>query len=500
MTEQLAVSRPDPPYPPPGQAVRGEAVFESVLDAVGHTPLIRLARLGAGLAAPVYVKAEFLGPGMSVKDRAALHMVLAAERAGDLRPGGVIVEGTSGNTGIGLAMVAAQRGYRLIVVVPDKVGPDKISALRAYGAEVLVTAAGVPAHDPKHVRNLARSISEQIPGAWMADQYDNAANPQAHRETTGPEIWRQTAGRITHFVACIGTGGTITGTGEFLKQASGGAVRVVGADPETSVYAGGDGSPYYVEAAGHYLHPDTIEDEWPQSYHPAVLDAVEPISDRESIDTLRRLAREEGMLVGGSAGTAIAAALRVARGLGPDDLVVVLAPDSGRAYLSKYFDDGWLLTNGFQDPDGTAPALADLIAAAGPARAVPVGATVAEASAVLGAGPAAGEPAAGGAGSVETAADRVALVVLARPSLVDTWAPGDVVGTVTAAALAGRAAEEAVRDLMQPPPATAGAGESPAAVADRVPADRDWVGVLVNGRIVSVVRRAVVAARAGTEQ
>jgi cystathionine beta-synthase len=241
------------------------AVFDSVLAAIGETPLIRLRRVGADLAVPIYVKAEFLNPGGSVKDRAALAMVTAAEQSGELRPGGVIVEGTSGNTGVGLAIVAAQRGYRLIVAVPDKTSAEKLAILRALGAEVVVTNGALPRQHPDHVANVAKRIADRTPRGWFANQYDNPANPGAHRATTGPEIWRDTAGKLTHFVAGVGTGGTITGSAQYLKQASEGAVTIVGADPEHSTYGGGDGSPYYVEAVGHYLHPDTDDDVWPQS-------------------------------------------------------------------------------------------------------------------------------------------------------------------------------------------------------------------------------------------
>ncbi|GLY43125.1 cystathionine beta-synthase [Amycolatopsis sp. NBRC 101858] len=349
--------------------------FDSVLDAIGGTPLIRLARI----APRVYVKAEFLNPGGSVKDRAALAMVLAAERSGALPPGGLIVEGTSGNTGIGLAIVAAQRGYRLTVVVPDKTSAEKTAILRAYGAEVVVTPGAVAREDPAHVRQVARRLAAER-GGWLADQYDNPANPAAHRETTGPEIWRQTRGRITHFVAGIGTGGTVSGAGAYLKEVSGGRVRVVGADPEHSVYSGGDGSPYLVESIGHYRHPDTAEDLWPQSYHRDVLDRVEAVGDRESILTARRLAREEGLLLGASAGTAVAVALRLAAEAGPDDVIVVVVPDSGRSYLSKYYDDDWVLRLGFPVEQAGGPTVSDVIGPLPPAPpGLPATASVGEA-------------------------------------------------------------------------------------------------------------------------
>ena len=468
-------------------SARTEPVYESVLDAVGHTPLIRLARLGAGLPAAVYLKAEFLNPGMSVKDRAALSMVLAAEESGELRPGGVVVEGTSGNTGIGLAIVAAQRGYRCVVVLPDKTSPDKVAVLRAYGAEVVLTPSALAAEHPEQVRNLARRISAQTPGAWLADQYDNPANPRAHVESTGPELWRQTAGRITHFVAGIGTGGTISGTGRYLKETSSGTVRVIGADPTTSVYGGGDGSPYAVESIGQYLHPETAEDVWPQSYDKSVVDEILRIGDRESIQTVYRLAREEGLLVGGSSGTAVAAALRVARDAAPGDLVVVLAPDSGRGYLSTYFSESWLLAKGFQDGDGTRPTIGDLIAAAGPPLAVRSRATVAEARIVLGL-------------PEEPAADRSALVVFDRQpgrtdesGRADSWAVGDVVGSLPSAALLGLPDDEPIAEHVQEVLGSAGAGEEPAEVLARLPRDQAWVPVLFDGRIVALVPRVALS-------
>jgi cystathionine beta-synthase len=458
----------------------GPPVYESVLDAIGQTPLIRLNRVTAGIAAPVYVKAEFLNPGASVKDRAARHMVLAGERDGSLRPGGVIVEGTSGNTGIGLAIVAAQRGYTTIVVAPDKTSPEKLAALRAYGAQVVLTAAGLPREHPEHVDQLARRIAAQTPGGWLANQYDNPANPQAHRDTTGPEIWQQTGGRLTHFVAGAGTGGTITGTGEYLKEVSDGRVQVIGADPASSRYGGGDGSPYYVEAVGHYLHPETVEDLWPASYHPAVVDRFERIGDRESISTIHRLGREEGLLVGGSAGTAVAAALRVAAGLSADDLVVVLAPDSGRGYLTKYFDDSWLLRNGFRDADPAVPSVADFLGAAPAAPVVIASATVAEARLAF------GQAAAAGAGEV-------ALLALPRPTTSPTRAAGDITGSLRRAALAERPGDQLVLALADPPLPAVGAGEPVADVLDRVPADQPWVAALVDGRVTALLERARLA-------
>ncbi|GAB3854009.1 PLP-dependent cysteine synthase family protein [Dactylosporangium cerinum] len=445
-------------------------VYESVLDAVGHTPLIRLNRIGEGIGAPVYLKAEFLNPGGSVKDRAARHMVLAAERDGTLRPGGVVVEGTSGNTGIGLAIVAAQRGYRTIVVVPDKTSADKLAVLRAYGAEVIVTPGGLPREDPGHVSQLARRIADETPGAWFANQYDNPANPQAHVDTTGPELWEQTAGRVTHYVAGIGTGGTVSGTGAYLKRVSDGRVRVIGVDPESSTYGGGDGSPYYVESIGHYLHPGTVEDLWPQSFHTDVLDAVERVGDRDAIETTRALARQEGLLVGASGGAAVAAALRVARGLGPGDLVVVVAPDSGRNYLSKYFDDGWLLRNGFLDGTGTRPVLGDLVAGAPAPAVVPATASVAQAREVF-----------------DRTGAEVAIVVLDRASTAPSRSAGDVIGALFRDDLKEDPERLPVAAVLP----AGGAGEPVDEAFAR--AGGDWLAVLHDGRVRAVVPRPLVA-------
>ncbi|WP_019925003.1 PLP-dependent cysteine synthase family protein [Nocardia sp. BMG111209] len=364
---------------------------ESIAGAIGNTPLVRLNRVAEGLEAAVYVKLEYLNPLGSVKDRAALSMIEAAERSGELRPGGTVVEATSGNTGIALAAIAAARGYRSVVVVPDKSSAEKVALLRAYGAEVHVSPGSRPAHHPEFVRNVARRLAEEIPGGWLAGQYDNPANPAAHRATTGPEIWTQTAGAVTHFVAGVGTGGTVSGAGEFLKAVSRGAVQVIGADPETSAYGGGDGRAWYVESVGHHLHPETEVDQWPSSYHRDVVDRIERVGDAEALRVLHRLSRAEGLLLGGSSGTAIAAALRVARPLGPESVVVVIAPDSGRSYLSKYFDDDWLGRLGFPLlREGTEPTVgvALTIPLDGHVRTVPSRATVAEARALLGGAPA----------------------------------------------------------------------------------------------------------------
>jgi cystathionine beta-synthase len=312
-------------------------VYESLVDLIGNTPLVRLRRVAEGLPATVLAKVEYFNPGGSVKDRIAVRMIDAAEQSGELRPGGTIVEPTSGNTGIGLAIVAQQRGYHCVFVCPDKVSRDKIDTLRAYGAEVVVCPTAVAPEDPRSYYSVSDRLAAERPGGWKPNQYANENNPRSHYETTGPEVWEQTEGRITHFVAGVGTGGTISGTGRYLKER--GPVRIVGADPEGSVYSGGTGRPYLVEGVG--------EDFWPSTYDPTVCDEIIAVSDADSFEMTRRLAREEGLLVGGSCGMAVVAALRVAERAGPDDVVVVLLPDGGRGYLSKIFSDQWMADYGF---------------------------------------------------------------------------------------------------------------------------------------------------------
>jgi len=327
---------------------------ESIVDLVGNTPLVKLNRVVEGATrATVLVKLEYLNPGGSVKDRIASRMIEAAERDGLLKPGGTIVEPTSGNTGVGLALVAQQRGYRCIFVIPDKFGEEKRNVLTAYGAEVVVTPTSVAPDGPESYYSVSDRIVRETPGAYKPNQFANPNGPRSHYETTGPEIWEDTEGRVTHFVAGIGTGGTITGTGRYLREVSGDRVRVIGADPEGSVYSGGTGRPYFVEGVG--------EDMWPDTFDPAVPHEVLAVSDRDAFEMTRRLAREEGLLVGGSSGMAVAAALRAAEDASPDDVFVVLLPDGGRGYLGKIFNDKWMRAYGFSNaPEGHT--IADVLA------------------------------------------------------------------------------------------------------------------------------------------
>jgi cystathionine beta-synthase len=313
-------------------------IHENVLDVIGNTPLVRLSRLHP--PGNLVAKIEYTNPGGSIKERIAVAMIDAAERNGDLGPGGTIVEPTSGNTGVGLALVGAVRGYRVICTVPDKVSQEKIDLLRAYGAEVIVTPTNLLPDDPESYYGVAGRLAAEIPGAFNPNQYVNQANPDAHQATTGPEIWQQTDGRIGALVAGVGTGGTITGCARYLK-ARNRAVEVIGADPEGSIYSAGPGDEihqYKVEGVGEDFYPATVD--------LTVIDRFIRVSDAESFAMCHRLARREGLLVGGSCGMAAHAALQVARE-DESNLVVVILPDSGRGYLSKVFNDGWLAANGF---------------------------------------------------------------------------------------------------------------------------------------------------------
>ncbi|MEI8206061.1 MAG: cystathionine beta-synthase [Kiritimatiellales bacterium] len=321
--------------------------YKNILQVTGRTPLIRLNRITADITSPIYVKAEMLNPGGSVKDRVGLAMIEAAEREGRLKLGGTIVEATAGNTGVGLALAAAVKGYRMIAVMPDKMSEDKVSLLKAYGAEVVITATNVPPDSPESYNGVADRLASEIPGAWRPNQFANPHNPLIHYLTTGPEIWEDSSGQVDVFVAGMGTGGTISGTAKYLKEKNPN-VTIVGADPEGSILSGDSPRSYKVEGIG--------EDFIPRTFNRQVVDEMIRVSDKDSFNTARRLAREEGILAGGSSGTALAAALKYAQRLTRPKNIVVLLPDTGRNYLSKIFSDHWMQENGFWE-DRTRQAL-----------------------------------------------------------------------------------------------------------------------------------------------
>jgi cystathionine beta-synthase len=315
-------------------------IAANILETIGHTPMVRINSITRGLIdATVLVKLETFNPGNSIKDRMAVRMIEQAEREGLLKPGGTIIEGTSGNTGMGLAIAAVVKGYRCIFTTTDKQSKEKADALKAFGAEVIVCPTNVDPEDPRSYYSVSSRLEKEIPNSWKANQYDNLANSAAHYEQTGPEIWEQTEGRITHLVVGVGTGGTITGTARYLKERNP-AIEIIGADPVGSIYSNAEVHPYLVEGVG--------EDFWPQTFDPSVVDRYVTVSDRDSFLTTRRLAAEEGLLVGGSCGLAVHAALQVAAHVGdPEAMIAVILPDGGRAYLSKIFNDAWMTQYGF---------------------------------------------------------------------------------------------------------------------------------------------------------
>ncbi|MBY6351040.1 cystathionine beta-synthase [Rhodococcoides corynebacterioides] len=448
-------------------------IANSVVDLIGNTPLVKLNTVVAPGSALLAAKIEYLNPGGSSKDRIAVKMIDAAEAAGELKPGGTIVEPTSGNTGVGLALVAQQRGYKCVFVCPDKVGEDKRNVLRAYGAQVVVCPTAVAPEDPNSYYSVSDRLVREIEGAWKPNQYANPGGPQSHYETTGPEIWADTDGKITHFVAGVGTGGTITGTGRYLKEMSGGKVKIIGADPEGSVYSGGTGRPYLVEGVG--------EDFWPSAYDPSIPDEIIAVSDADSFEMTRRLAREEGLLVGGSCGMAMVAALRVAEREGPDALVVVLLPDGGRGYLGKIFNDKWMSSYGFLrtplEGEKVEPTVGDVLR--GKSGALPdlvhthPSETLRDAIEIL----------------REYGVSQMPVVGAEPPVMA-----GEVAGSVSerdllSAVFEGRAAlSDAVSEHMSAPFPLIGAGESVTAATKQL-GDTDAVMVVEDGKPVGVITR-----------
>lgn len=336
---------------------------ETILQSIGKTPLVKLRRVTEGLQASVFVKNEAMNPGGSVKDRVAQAMVADAERRGWLRPGGTIIEATAGNTGVGLAMVAAVKGYRCIFVLPDKMSAEKIRLLKAYGAEVVITATNVPPDSPDSYNGVADRLTREIPGAWRPNQFSNLSNPEIHYRTTGYEIWEQSEGKITAFVAGAGTGGTISGVARYLKEQNP-DVKIIGADPEGSILSGDSPKPWKVEGIGEDFVPKTLNsqlvDEWIR------------VGDTEAFHIARQLARREGMLLGGSSGTAVAAALRYARRVTSDHLIVALCADTGRNYLSKFFDDDWLAENKLTMAVAVPHSIGDLLKSRGPRKLISI--------------------------------------------------------------------------------------------------------------------------------
>jgi cystathionine beta-synthase len=446
-------------------------IKDSILEAIGHTPLVRLSRMAAGLTPQVVAKVESLNPGGSIKDRVAVALIEAAERDGHLRPGGTIVEPTSGNTGTGLAIAARLKGYRVIAVMPDKMSSEKIDLLRAYGAEVVVAPTDVAPDSPQSYYRVADRLAEEIPGAFQPNQYFNMANPQAHYESTGPELWEQTGGRITHLVVGVGTGGTITGTARYLKERHPDLV-VIGADPEGSIYSGPEDEvkPYLVEGVG--------EDFWPKTFDPSVVDRWVRVSDRDSFLTTRRLAQTEGILAGGSGGLAVHAALEVAKTIDdPNALMVVVLPDGGRSYLSKIFNDSWMRQYGFLDrPDDLT--VGDVLRRKSAAGEIPPLVTVETHSRVR---------------------DAVALLHEHRVSQLPVVSPHDphtVVGSIGERGLLRHAAEDAellgaeIVDVMEAPFPAVAAEDPVREAVELLVGDQQALLVTVDGRAAGLVTRA----------
>jgi cystathionine beta-synthase len=440
-------------------------IKDSILDAIGTTPLVRLSRLGAGLTPQIVAKVESLNPGGSIKDRVAVALIEAAERDGHLKPGGTIVEPTSGNTGTGLAIAARLKGYRVIAVMPDKMSKEKIDLLRAYGAEVVVAPTAVPPESPESYYRVADRLAEEIPGAFQPNQYRNLANPQAHYLSTGPELWEQSGGRITHLVAGVGTGGTITGTGRYLKERNP-SLQVIGADPYGSIYSSPEVKPYLVEGVG--------EDFWPQTYDPSIVDRYVTVSDKDAFLTTRRLAMVEGILAGGSGGLAVHAALEISD---PEALVVVILPDGGRSYLSKVYNDAWMTQHGFLER-ATDQTVGDVLYAKQEAGEIPPLVTVQ---------------------THQKVRNAVALLHEHRVSqlpVVSAHDPSSVVGSIGERGLLKHAVDDPavlnadIVDVMEPPFPAVSSGDPVREAVELLVGDRQALMVTEQGRATGILTRA----------
>jgi cystathionine beta-synthase len=433
-----------------------------VSELIGNTPLIKLNSVTEGIQATVLAKVEYFNPGGSIKDRIAEKLIDAAEQAGLLKPGGTIVEPTSGNTGIGLALIAQQRGYRCIFTLPDKVAEDKQNTLKAYGAEVVVCPTAVAHEDPRSYYSVSDRLAKEIPGGFKPDQYSNLAGPASHYASTGPEIWDDTNGQVTHVVIGVGTGGTISGTGKYLKEVSNGTVKIIGCDPNGSIYSKTEtnSQPYLVEGVGRG------DDFMPGAYDSTVVDEVIPIPDAESFELTRRLAREEGLLVGPSCGMAVAAALKIAKDLPADAVVVVVLPDGGRGYLAKVFNDDWMKTYGFQEDEST-ERISNKVQP--DATGIPF---ILENDSLISARE-----------SIEDSGLNSLPVMVKQPPV----RIGHVIGTVSLAQIDATPNASSIKEILGPKPALVGAGQS-VVVGRSILAKHDFALVLDQGEVQSLIR------------
>ncbi|HEV3000087.1 MAG TPA: cystathionine beta-synthase [Solirubrobacteraceae bacterium] len=446
------------------------AILPSILEAIGDTPLVRLSHVGAGVKPQVVAKIEALNPGGSIKDRVALSLIEAAERDGKLKPGGTIVEPTSGNTGTGLAIAARLKGYRVIAVMPDKMSKEKIDLLRAYGAEVVVAPTDVPPESPESYYRVADRLAEEIPGAFQPNQYRNPANPETHYRWTGPEIWEQTGGAITHLVVGVGTGGTVSGIGRYLKEQNP-AIEVIGGDPVGSIYSNDVVKPYLVEGVG--------EDFWPETFDREIVDRWVTVSDRDSFLMTRRLASEEGILTGGSGGLAVHAAIEAARTIDdPDALMVVILPDGGRSYLSKVYSDAWMTQYGFLERAGGEMSVGEVLRRKHESGEMPPLVTVS---------------------AHDKVRDAVALLHEHRVSqlpVVSSHDPQAIVGSVGERGLLKHAVQDSallnaeVIDVMEPPFPAVAADDAATEAVSLLAGERGALLVTVDGRAAGVVTRA----------